>query len=203
MHNVHNRIATHYQAKNCVHHPQPQLASRTFGDVASHGLGAAPFRPPPFGAGGSSSGSGRNVGGIPMHSTASRSNNGARSAAASPASNRLSLPLGQLSASILNATTATTATAEELAAAAFATASSSGGGQSRKRKIHQILSQIHPRESFDPETEDVLFQIADGFIDQVTQFACRLARHRGDGGGSLDVRDLQTTLGNIYMRDFF
>ena len=40
--------------------------------------------------------------------------------------------------------------------------------------------------------------IADEFIDSVTNFGCRLAKHRG--GDSLEVRDLQLHLGEDLCR---
>jgi len=44
----------------------------------------------------------------------------------------------------------------------------------------------------EPNVEDLLLDIADEFIDSVTNFGCRLAKHRG--GDTTVVRDLQLHL---------
>lgn len=83
--------------------------------------------------------------------------------------------------------------------------------QSMRRSIQDLVSSIDPNVKVEPEVEDVslyrkltiwptspcdiqlLLDIADEFIDSVTNFGCRLAKHRG--GDTLEVRDLQLHLG--------
>lgn len=81
-----------------------------------------------------------------------------------------------------------------------------------RRSIQDLVSSIDPNVKIEPEVEDVrlrlprifcsllltkriqlLLDIADEFIDSVTNFGCRLAKHRG--GDTLEVRDLQLHLG--------
>ncbi|KAJ7685515.1 transcription initiation factor TFIID subunit A-domain-containing protein [Mycena polygramma] len=63
---------------------------------------------------------------------------------------------------------------------------------SMRRTIHDLVASVDPNVKIEPEVEDLLLSIADEFIDSVTNFSCRLAKHRG--GDTLEVRDLQLHL---------
>ncbi|KAI0044236.1 hypothetical protein FA95DRAFT_1545441 [Auriscalpium vulgare] len=69
---------------------------------------------------------------------------------------------------------------------------STPGDHSMRRSIQDLVLSIDPNVKIEPEVEDLLLDIADEFIDSVTNFGCRLAKHRG--GDALEVRDLQLHL---------
>lgn len=66
------------------------------------------------------------------------------------------------------------------------------GDASVRRSIQDLVLSIDRNVKIDPEVEDLLLDIADEFIDSVTNFGCRLAKRRG--GKILEVRDLQPHL---------
>eukprot|EP00696_Hemimastix_kukwesjijk_P019911 gnl/Hemi2/9329_TR3251_c0_g1_i1.p1 gnl/Hemi2/9329_TR3251_c0_g1~~gnl/Hemi2/9329_TR3251_c0_g1_i1.p1 ORF type:complete len:155 (+),score=79.55 gnl/Hemi2/9329_TR3251_c0_g1_i1:76-540(+) len=61
-----------------------------------------------------------------------------------------------------------------------------------RRRLQELVHEIDPTERLDAEVEEVLLEIADDFIESVTNFACLLAKHRNSA--SLDVKDLQLHL---------
>eukprot|EP01125_Pyxidicula_operculata_P011010 TRINITY_DN3608_c0_g1_i1.p1 TRINITY_DN3608_c0_g1~~TRINITY_DN3608_c0_g1_i1.p1 ORF type:complete len:155 (+),score=26.80 TRINITY_DN3608_c0_g1_i1:38-502(+) len=62
----------------------------------------------------------------------------------------------------------------------------------RRDKLQELVQQIDPTERLDSEAEDLLLLVADEFVESVTEFACKLAKHRNSN--SLDPIDLQLHL---------
>lgn len=57
-----------------------------------------------------------------------------------------------------------------------------------KRSIHELVAQIDPSETLDPEVEDILVDIADEFVESITTFGCSLAKHRKSN--TLEAKDI-------------
>ncbi|EWC45040.1 hypothetical protein DRE_06320 [Drechslerella stenobrocha 248] len=66
------------------------------------------------------------------------------------------------------------------------------GGLLSKRKLHELVRQIDPDESLDPEVEESILELTEDFVDTLLTFACRMAKHRGSD--TLDIRDVQMIL---------
>ncbi|XP_076042368.1 TATA-box binding protein associated factor 12 [Oratosquilla oratoria] len=61
-----------------------------------------------------------------------------------------------------------------------------------KQRINELVREVDPNEQLDDDVEEMLFCIADDFIESTVDAACRLAKHRG--GRTLDVKDIQLYL---------
>ncbi|KAK6523952.1 Transcription initiation factor TFIID subunit 12 [Arthrobotrys megalospora] len=66
------------------------------------------------------------------------------------------------------------------------------GGLLSKRKLQELVRQIDPDESLDPEVEESVLELTDDFVDTLLTYACRMAKHRGSD--ALDIRDVQMIL---------
>ncbi|KDN47324.1 hypothetical protein K437DRAFT_267867 [Tilletiaria anomala UBC 951] len=83
---------------------------------------------------------------------------------------------------------------------AIATGAATSGGSTmrptgrmiEKRKIQELVGDIDPTEVLEGDVEDLFLELADEFIESVTQFACRLAKHRKSD--RLEVKDIQLHL---------
>ncbi|KAF8331901.1 transcription initiation factor TFIID subunit A-domain-containing protein [Cantharellus anzutake] len=61
-----------------------------------------------------------------------------------------------------------------------------------RQAIRDLVASVDPYARLDLEAEDALLDVASEFLDSVTNFSSRLARHRSSD--SLDVKDLQLHL---------
>ncbi|KAL0480064.1 transcription initiation factor TFIID subunit 12 [Acrasis kona] len=61
-----------------------------------------------------------------------------------------------------------------------------------RNKLQEIVNQIDPRYTLEPEVEELLLEVADEFIENVTTFGCALAKHRNSE--QLEAKDLQLHL---------
>ncbi|KAF3926672.1 hypothetical protein ABW21_db0202096 [Orbilia brochopaga] len=66
------------------------------------------------------------------------------------------------------------------------------GGLLSKRKLHELVKQIDPNETLDPEVEESILELTEDFVDTLLTYACRMAKHRGSD--TLDIRDIQMIL---------
>ncbi|KAF8609271.1 hypothetical protein BDV93DRAFT_432186, partial [Ceratobasidium sp. AG-I] len=65
-----------------------------------------------------------------------------------------------------------------------------------RRALRELVYGFEPDVRVEADAEQAslfLLQAADDFIDSITQFACRVAKHRGSD--TLEVKDLQLHLG--------
>ncbi|KAG8693535.1 Transcription initiation factor TFIID subunit 12 [Ceratobasidium sp. 428] len=65
-----------------------------------------------------------------------------------------------------------------------------------RRVLRELVYGFDSDVKVDADAEQFLLQAADDFIDSVTQFACRVAKHRGSD--TLEVKDLQLHLERNY-----
>jgi len=61
-----------------------------------------------------------------------------------------------------------------------------------REKLQELVQMFDSTERLDTEAEDLLLLVADEFVDSVTEFACKLAKHRKSN--TLEARDLELHL---------
>lgn len=61
-----------------------------------------------------------------------------------------------------------------------------------REKLQELVQMFDSTERLDAEAEDLLLLVADEFVDSVTEFACKLAKHRKSN--TLEARDLELHL---------
>jgi len=76
------------------------------------------------------------------------------------------------------------------------TTKSAEGRPYNKRKLQELVSSIAPDHVLETQVEDLLLEVADEFVDSITRFACRLAKHRRSD--RLECKDLNMVLERTY-----
>eukprot|EP00184_Porphyridium_aerugineum_P007875 CAMPEP_0184692474 /NCGR_PEP_ID=MMETSP0313-20130426/943_1 /TAXON_ID=2792 /ORGANISM="Porphyridium aerugineum, Strain SAG 1380-2" /LENGTH=132 /DNA_ID=CAMNT_0027150309 /DNA_START=254 /DNA_END=652 /DNA_ORIENTATION=+ len=56
-------------------------------------------------------------------------------------------------------------------------------------KLAELLKEVAPGETLEPEVEEFLREHAEEFVESVTEYACQLAKHRNSK--TLEARDIQ------------
>jgi histone H3/H4 len=116
-----------------------------------------------------------------------------RSSNANNADDLLGLPAGdEVDVAQAAAATASSILPSSAAPATSQTDTSTTSSLLTKRKISDLISELDSNEKLEGAVEDLLLELADEFIESVTQMGCRLAKHRR--GDKLEVRDVQLHL---------
>eukprot|EP00307_Rebecca_sp_RCC1486_P001317 CAMPEP_0119405862 /NCGR_PEP_ID=MMETSP1335-20130426/414_1 /TAXON_ID=259385 /ORGANISM="Chrysoculter rhomboideus, Strain RCC1486" /LENGTH=110 /DNA_ID=CAMNT_0007429909 /DNA_START=59 /DNA_END=391 /DNA_ORIENTATION=+ len=65
-----------------------------------------------------------------------------------------------------------------------------------KQQLLDLAKQVDPNVEIDDDVANVLLDLADQFVEEVTVVSCQLAKHRG--GDRLEARDLKLCLEKNY-----
>lgn len=69
-------------------------------------------------------------------------------------------------------------------------------GPPMKQRLQDLVNEVDPDEQLDEDVEEVLLDLADGFIENVVSSACAIAKHRNST--SLEVEDVKLYLERKY-----